>query len=122
MAVPQISISFAGHVLAGPAAVAAIKSLLIPGATVLTPNMPEAGALLGRPPPTSVEEVRALSIYNDIRIYPHIIVCCFVCARARVCVCVCVKLAQACSWVCSTLHVPSATSIGSHTFHVMHSL
>eukprot|EP00962_Isochrysis_galbana_P024799 scaffold7622_cov130-Isochrysis_galbana.AAC.6 len=44
--IDPVIVAASGDVLAGPVAVAAIKRLLIPTATVLTPNMPEAGALL----------------------------------------------------------------------------
>jgi hydroxymethylpyrimidine kinase/phosphomethylpyrimidine kinase len=62
--IDPVIVAATGHVLAGPEAVVAIKSLLIPTATVLTPNMPEAGALLGRPAPIDLEEMRTAA--NDL--------------------------------------------------------
>jgi hydroxymethylpyrimidine/phosphomethylpyrimidine kinase len=44
----------------GPGAWAALRALL-PRATVVTPNVPEAAALCDRPPPATVEEAAALA-------------------------------------------------------------
>ncbi len=47
--VDPVMVAQSGHRLVSDAAVAAIRELLLPRATVLTPNVPEAQALLGRP-------------------------------------------------------------------------
>mmetsp|Transcript_30654 Transcript_30654/g.93795 ORF Transcript_30654/g.93795 Transcript_30654/m.93795 type:complete len:532 (-) Transcript_30654:238-1833(-) len=60
--IDPVIIAASGDVLAGPEAVATIRNVLIPGATVVTPNMPEAGALLGRAVPTSVAEMRQAAL------------------------------------------------------------
>ena len=59
--IDPVFVAASGHTLVGPEALSALKSRLIPTATVLTPNMPEAGTLLGRDPPSTVEEMRAAS-------------------------------------------------------------
>ena len=57
--IDPVFVAASGHTLVGPEALSALKSRLIPTATVLTPNMPEAGTLLGRDPPSTVDEMRA---------------------------------------------------------------
>jgi hydroxymethylpyrimidine kinase/phosphomethylpyrimidine kinase len=57
--IDPVILAATGEVLVGPEAVAAIKRLLIPTATVLTPNMLEAGALLNRPAPADLAEMKA---------------------------------------------------------------
>jgi len=47
-----------GHALLDPTAVAALREELVPLATVITPNLPEAGALLGAEMPTTLAEMR----------------------------------------------------------------
>ena len=56
--IDPVFVAASGHVLVSPDAIGAIKTILLPTATVLTPNMPEAGALLDVPAPTTVAEMR----------------------------------------------------------------
>lgn len=56
--IDPVVVSAAGHVLIDSEAIAALRTQLIPNATLLTPNMPEAGILLDQPPPKTVEEMR----------------------------------------------------------------
>lgn len=56
--IDPVFVAASGDVLVGPEALAALKSRLVPTATVLTPNMPEAGTLLGRAAPATVDEMR----------------------------------------------------------------
>jgi hydroxymethylpyrimidine/phosphomethylpyrimidine kinase len=48
LVVDPVMVAKGGAALLEPAAVAALKALLIPRATILTPNLPEAELLLGR--------------------------------------------------------------------------
>ncbi len=48
LVVDPVMIAKGGHRLIEPSAIEALKRLLLPRATVLTPNLPEAGALSGR--------------------------------------------------------------------------
>ena len=57
--IDPVFVAASGDVLVGPEALHTLRTRLIPTATVLTPNMPEAGTLLGRAAPTSVQEMRA---------------------------------------------------------------
>ncbi|QFT61139.1 Hydroxymethylpyrimidine/phosphomethylpyrimidine kinase (plasmid) [Sulfitobacter sp. THAF37] len=43
-----VMVAKSGHALLDPEAVAAVRALLVPMATVITPNLPEAAVLLGR--------------------------------------------------------------------------
>ena len=56
--VDPVFVAASGDVLVGPEALDTLKKRLLPTATVLTPNMPEAGTLLGRAAPSTVEEMR----------------------------------------------------------------
>ena len=56
--IDPVFVAASGDVLVSDEAVEAIRTVLVPTATVLTPNMPEAGKLLGRAAPTSVSEMR----------------------------------------------------------------
>lgn len=56
--VDPVFVAASGHTLVAPEAIEAIKSILLPSATVLTPNMPEAGALLNQKAPSTVDEMR----------------------------------------------------------------
>ena len=53
-----VMIAKSGHALLDPTAVAALREELVPLATVITPNLPEAGVLLDRPAPTTLAEMR----------------------------------------------------------------
>jgi hydroxymethylpyrimidine/phosphomethylpyrimidine kinase len=53
-----VMIAKSGHALLDPTAVAALREELVPLATVLTPNLPEAGVLLGGDMPTTLAEMR----------------------------------------------------------------
>ena len=56
--IDPVFVAASGDVLVSPEAVQAIRTVLVPTATVLTPNMPEAGRLLGREAPQTVAEMR----------------------------------------------------------------
>eukprot|EP00308_Calcidiscus_leptoporus_P000965 CAMPEP_0119358686 /NCGR_PEP_ID=MMETSP1334-20130426/6826_1 /TAXON_ID=127549 /ORGANISM="Calcidiscus leptoporus, Strain RCC1130" /LENGTH=522 /DNA_ID=CAMNT_0007373229 /DNA_START=14 /DNA_END=1579 /DNA_ORIENTATION=+ len=56
--IDPVFVAASGDTLVAPEAVESIRNILLPSATVLTPNMHEAGALLGRPPPETVAEMR----------------------------------------------------------------
>jgi hydroxymethylpyrimidine/phosphomethylpyrimidine kinase len=53
-----VMIAKSGHALLDPTAVAALREELVPLATVITPNLPEAGVLLGGEMPTTLAEMR----------------------------------------------------------------
>ncbi|MDL2284304.1 bifunctional hydroxymethylpyrimidine kinase/phosphomethylpyrimidine kinase [Oxalobacter sp. OttesenSCG-928-P03] len=55
-----VMVAKSGDLLLQPDAVAAIRDILTPMATVITPNLPEAGVLLDRDMPKSREEMRAI--------------------------------------------------------------
>jgi hydroxymethylpyrimidine/phosphomethylpyrimidine kinase len=57
--VDPVSVSKHGHALLEPEAVGALKGLLLPLATVVTPNLPEAGVLSGRDVATKDDMRRA---------------------------------------------------------------
>jgi hydroxymethylpyrimidine kinase/phosphomethylpyrimidine kinase len=57
--IDPVFITASGFTLVSDDAIAAIKTVLVPTATVLTPNMPEAGALLGIAAPSTVDEMKA---------------------------------------------------------------
>ena len=54
-----VMVAKSGHALLDPAAVAAVRALLVPLATVITPNLPEAAVLLGREDDWSAERMQA---------------------------------------------------------------
>jgi len=60
--VDPVMVATSGDVLLAPDAIAAVRNLLIPLATLITPNLHEAAKLLGVPPATSVEEMEAQAI------------------------------------------------------------
>ncbi len=53
-----VMIAKSGHALLDPAAVTALREELVPLATVVTPNLPEAGVLLDREMPRTLDEMR----------------------------------------------------------------
>jgi hydroxymethylpyrimidine/phosphomethylpyrimidine kinase len=53
-----VMVAKSGDLLLAPEAVAAVRELLVPRARVITPNLPEAGVLLGAPAPASLEAMR----------------------------------------------------------------
>ncbi len=53
-----VMIAKSGHALLDPSAVAALREELVPLATVITPNLPEAGVLLGGEMPRTLDEMR----------------------------------------------------------------
>ena len=53
-----VMIAKSGHALLDPSAVAALRDDLVPLATVITPNLPEAGVLLARDTPRTLAEMR----------------------------------------------------------------
>src|SRR5918998_1245286 len=53
-----VMIAKSGHALLDPSAVAALREELVPLATVVTPNLPEAGVLLGGEAPRTLDEMR----------------------------------------------------------------
>lgn len=58
LVVDPVMIAKSGDRLLDAEAADALRSLVLPLATVLTPNLPEAGVLLGRAAPANVEEMR----------------------------------------------------------------
>jgi hydroxymethylpyrimidine/phosphomethylpyrimidine kinase len=53
-----VMIAKSGHALLDPTAVAALREELVPLATVITPNLPEAGVLLAGEAPKTLGEMR----------------------------------------------------------------
>ena len=53
-----VMVAKSGDRLLLPDAIEAIRTRLVPLATVITPNLPEAGVLLDRPPPASLDEMQ----------------------------------------------------------------
>jgi len=53
-----VMVAKSGHHLLREDAVAALRDVLVPMAQVITPNLPEAGVLLGGPPPANLAEMR----------------------------------------------------------------
>jgi hydroxymethylpyrimidine/phosphomethylpyrimidine kinase len=53
-----VMIAKSGHALLDPTAVAALREELVPLATVITPNLPEAAVLLGGEMPKSLDDMR----------------------------------------------------------------
>lgn len=60
-----VMIATSGAVLVGPEAVAALRETLFPRATLLTPNLPELVALIGRPLQTTQEVIDAACELSD---------------------------------------------------------
>ena len=58
LVVDPVMVSKSGHHLLQPDAVEALRRELLPLAEVVTPNLPEAGVLLGRTEPRTIEEMR----------------------------------------------------------------
>lgn len=58
LVVDPVMVSKSGHHLLQPDAVDALRREILPLAEVLTPNLPEAGVLLGRAEPRSIAEMR----------------------------------------------------------------
>ncbi|WP_196259973.1 bifunctional hydroxymethylpyrimidine kinase/phosphomethylpyrimidine kinase [Pelagibacterium limicola] len=54
-----VMVAKSGDDLLDPDAVAAVRELLVPLARIITPNLPEAGVLLGAAPDWTLEEMRA---------------------------------------------------------------
>jgi hydroxymethylpyrimidine/phosphomethylpyrimidine kinase len=59
LVVDPVMISKSGHHLLQPDAVDALRRELLPLAEIVTPNLPEAGVLLGRNEPHSIDEMRS---------------------------------------------------------------
>ncbi|MFX8477725.1 bifunctional hydroxymethylpyrimidine kinase/phosphomethylpyrimidine kinase, partial [Acinetobacter baumannii] len=53
-----VMVAKSGASLLAMEAVAALRTRLLPLATVITPNLPEAGVLLDRPPPATLADMR----------------------------------------------------------------
>ncbi|MDR1789748.1 MAG: bifunctional hydroxymethylpyrimidine kinase/phosphomethylpyrimidine kinase [Opitutaceae bacterium] len=53
-----VMVAKGGHPLLRDDAVATLRRELLPLASVLTPNLPEAAALLGKPPPRNLDEMK----------------------------------------------------------------
>ena len=60
--VDPVMVATSGDVLLAPEAIAAVRNLLIPLATLITPNLHEAAKLLSLPLATSIEEMEAHAI------------------------------------------------------------
>jgi hydroxymethylpyrimidine/phosphomethylpyrimidine kinase len=58
LVVDPVMVSKSGHHLLQPDAVDALRRELLPLAEIVTPNLPEAGVLLGRDEPHSLDEMR----------------------------------------------------------------
>jgi len=58
LVVDPVMVSKSGHHLLQPDAVEALRRELLPLAEVVTPNLPEAGVLLGRAEPRTIDEMR----------------------------------------------------------------
>jgi len=58
LVVDPVMVSKSGHHLLHPDAVEALRRELLPLAEVVTPNLPEAGMLLERPEPHTIDEMR----------------------------------------------------------------
>jgi hydroxymethylpyrimidine/phosphomethylpyrimidine kinase len=58
LVVDPVLVDRRGEALLAKPVVAALREALLPLATVLTPNLPEAGLLLGRRPPDSLKEMQ----------------------------------------------------------------
>ncbi len=56
-----VMVAKSGHALLAEDATAVLIEQLIPMATVITPNLPEAGVLLNEPPPETLAEMRAVA-------------------------------------------------------------
>lgn len=54
-----VMIAKGGHALLAPDAVAALRDILLPLATIITPNLPEAAALLNQPEATAEADMKA---------------------------------------------------------------
>ncbi|PWE31582.1 bifunctional hydroxymethylpyrimidine kinase/phosphomethylpyrimidine kinase [Pararhodobacter marinus] len=54
-----VMVAKSGHALLAPEAVAAVRDLLVPLSTIITPNLPEAAVLLGRPDDWDTGSMRA---------------------------------------------------------------
>ncbi len=59
--VDPVMVAKSGDRLLDQAAVGAVRDRLVPLATVITPNLPEAGVLLDRPAPESADEMRRIA-------------------------------------------------------------
>lgn len=57
-----VMVAKSGDHLLAPDAMAALRDILVPLSTVITPNLPEAGVLLGAKPASSLEEMRAQAV------------------------------------------------------------
>jgi hydroxymethylpyrimidine/phosphomethylpyrimidine kinase len=57
--VDPVMVATSGHVLLRPDAIQAVRTLLIPRAALITPNLPEAARLLDRPAASNESEMRA---------------------------------------------------------------
>lgn len=55
-----VMVAKSGDLLLQPDAVEAIRDVLVPMSAVITPNLPEAGVLLGRKMPRSIDEMREI--------------------------------------------------------------
>jgi hydroxymethylpyrimidine/phosphomethylpyrimidine kinase len=58
LVVDPVMVSKSGHHLLQPDAVDALRRELLPLAEIVTPNLPEAGVLLGQPEPCTIDEMR----------------------------------------------------------------
>ncbi len=57
LVVDPVMVATSGDLLLAPDAIAAVRDVLIPLADLITPNMPEAAALLGQPPAQSGQDM-----------------------------------------------------------------
>lgn len=58
LVVDPVMVAKSGHQLLAADAVSAIARLLVPMAEIITPNLPEAGVLLGAPAPRTLDDMR----------------------------------------------------------------
>lgn len=61
LVVDPVMVSKSGHALLQPDAVEALRRELLPLAELVTPNLPEAGVLLGCPEPKTLDEMRSVA-------------------------------------------------------------
>jgi hydroxymethylpyrimidine/phosphomethylpyrimidine kinase len=62
LVVDPVMVAKSGDHLLEPAAIDTLRSRVLPLATVITPNLPEAGVLLGRAAPASFDEMRDAAV------------------------------------------------------------
>ena len=62
LVVDPVMVAKSGDALLDASAIETLRRRILPLATLITPNLPEAGVLLGRPAPTTVPEMREAAV------------------------------------------------------------